>query len=462
MDREGTAGPRVERHRRRRVWARGPVLRITLALSLAGGAAAGAAELPQYGESAHIGVGECAGGPCHGSASPVGKRVNQNEHTIWIRHDRHSGAYKTLLSNHSKSIARNLGLQDPQHSPECLDCHSDNAEARDTKTHSLEEGVGCEACHGGGKNWLQSHDDLPRTHDRNLADGMYPTDQPLARAELCISCHFGNERKFVDHRMMGAGHPRLRFELDTFGLYQPPHFDIDRDYVDRGKVVTESAKLWAIGQAVLARNLLSVIADTQRNRKGIWPEFAVLDCYSCHHAMGKYRRPARGSTGLRTHPGTPRLNDSSLLMLQSVLKGVAPESAQQLRSQTTALHKAMSRSIGDRAAIAQRLASVVEDAIPKLQEWNVSLESVRTIVLSLIDEGIGGEFRDFPSAEQAMQAIQSLADTLEQLKPLDNARRQRLQQAIKELHATTLKPDRFSSPDFVAALKQLRQPLGDL
>ncbi len=63
---------------------------------------------------------------------------------------------------------------------------------------------------GGAKNRLRSHDDLPRTHDQNLAEAMYPTDQPLARAELCISCHFGNERKFVDHRMMGVGHPRLR------------------------------------------------------------------------------------------------------------------------------------------------------------------------------------------------------------------------------------------------------------
>ena len=49
------------------------------------------------------------------------------------------------------------------------------------------------------------------------------------RAGLCLSCHFGNQEKFVTHRMMGAGHPRMSFELDTFTQLQPAHFVVDED-----------------------------------------------------------------------------------------------------------------------------------------------------------------------------------------------------------------------------------------
>ena len=63
---------------------------------------------------------------------------------------------------------------------------------------------------------------------------MYPTDQPVARAQLCLSCHFGTEQnKFVTHRIMGAGHPRMSFELDTFTAIQPAHYIADKDYAER-------------------------------------------------------------------------------------------------------------------------------------------------------------------------------------------------------------------------------------
>jgi hypothetical protein len=59
---------------------------------------------------------------------------------------------------------------------------------------------------------------------------MYPTEQPEVRAKLCLSCHFGTEDKFATHRIMGAGHPRISFELDTFTEIQPAHFRVDEDY----------------------------------------------------------------------------------------------------------------------------------------------------------------------------------------------------------------------------------------
>jgi hypothetical protein len=77
--------------------------------------------------------------------------------------------------------------------------------------------------------------------------GLYPTDQPVAQARLCLSCHFGNRDKFVTHRMMGAGHPRMSFELDTFSQTQPPHFVADADW-ERRKGAYDGVRVWAVGR----------------------------------------------------------------------------------------------------------------------------------------------------------------------------------------------------------------------
>ena len=83
----------------------------------------------------------------------------------------------------------------------------------------------------------------------NLAAGLYPTEQPVARAEKCLSCHFGDDKKFVTHQIMGAGHPRMSFELDTFTAVEPAHFVIDKSYIERKGPVND-VRVWAVGQAV--------------------------------------------------------------------------------------------------------------------------------------------------------------------------------------------------------------------
>ncbi len=72
---------------------------------------------------------------------------------------------------------------------------------------------------------------------------MYPTEQPAARAALCVSCHLGADDRFATHEIMGAGHPRLSFELDAFSTNQPAHYIVDADYVRR-KGAIEGFNLW--------------------------------------------------------------------------------------------------------------------------------------------------------------------------------------------------------------------------
>jgi hypothetical protein len=411
--------------------------------------------LPQYSEDKHLGVRECAGGPCHGSATAVGERIKENEHTIWLRRDRHAEAYKTLLTERSRSIAKNYGLDKPPSESEvCLDCHSDNAANR-VADFRVEDGVGCESCHGGSERWLKTHTSSTRAHKDNVELGMYPTDDPVKRAELCLSCHFGTGKKFVRHRMLGAGHPRLRFELDSYQVTQPAHFTVDDDYIERGKVVTEPVKLWAIGQAVQVRELLRALADPQRNQDGIWPEFSVLDCYTCHHSMEEKRRPSGRARGLGTDPGTPRLNDAGFLMLRHILVGVHPESSASMREGILKIHAAVSKSEGNRREIARDLAAFVDREVERIRQWDVGPRSLQKIALSLIEEGLDDQYYDYPSAEQAATAVQSLADTLNSIEPFSDSKLDRLNSCIDALLRATQDGDRFQlrSPEFVTALR---------
>ena len=134
-----------------------------------------------------------------------------------------------------------------------------------------------------------------------MTNGLYPTNEPVAQARLCLSCHFGNKDKFVTHRMMGAGHPRMSFELETFSQTQPPHFVIDADWEQR-KGSWDGVRVWAIGQALAASELLDVLLDPKRSRDGLFPELVVFDCHACHHPMSDMRWTPRTGPQPGAHP----------------------------------------------------------------------------------------------------------------------------------------------------------------
>ncbi len=85
-----------------------------------------------------------------------------------------------------------------------------------------------------------------------LDAGIYPTEDPKREQSCALSCHFSDPRKSITHRIMGAGHPRLAFELDTFTANQPAHYRIDADYKQR-KQQSSGVKVWAVGQAMAAQ-----------------------------------------------------------------------------------------------------------------------------------------------------------------------------------------------------------------
>lgn len=234
-------------------------------------------ELPHYSGQARLGSQTCGGSTCHGAAKPwANSAVLQNEFVTWSTDDPHSGAYKALSSDRGKRIAKNLGIEDARQEKVCLDCHTDNVPKElQSKNFDIADGVGCESCHGGAVEWLGLHVSGFGEREDYLNAGIYPTEDPKARAKLCLSCHLSDPRKSITHRIMGAGHPRLAFELDTFTANQPAHYRIDADYKQR-KQQSSGVKVWAVGQAMAAQITVEALMDKNRNSAGIFRSCSIL------------------------------------------------------------------------------------------------------------------------------------------------------------------------------------------
>lgn len=407
---------------------------------LASAARAQSPELPASHQ--HLGPASCASSACHGRVSPESNaNVRLDEYRIWSREDRHARAYQTLLGEESKAIARRLGIGEAHEAKVCLDCHADNVpEAERGEKFQLTDGVGCEACHGGAQHWLASHAEAGATHADNLDKGLYPLSDVGQRAELCLSCHYGNSVKFAGHDMMAAGHPRLSFELVAFTANQPAHFDFDEDY-ERRKSPQPAIRLWIEGLAHAVKAQTALLRSERVHRGGLFPELAVFDCHACHHPMDD-RRNAQTAVHAGLGLGAVRVNDSSALLLIAALEVFDPAQSSALRSELNALHRASARSLADLRQAAVRMDTRMGDVLASIRGRSFKPEDLLSLRASLLRRAGAGAYRDFAAAEQAYYAIETLCIELgegELLKPQLN----RLFASLEDEHR--FRPDRFAT-----------------
>ena len=439
-------------------------------VAFAGFAPAGA-QAPA-GDGAHLGVASCAGDNCHGRAGePVkGARVLQNEYLVWKDKDKHSKAYAVLLNDRSKQIAANLKLPDKaENSALCLDCHADNVpKAMQGPQFQMSDGVGCEACHGGATGWLGIHIS-GATHLENVEKGLYPTDRPMARAERCQSCHIGDDKKFVRHEIMGAGHPPMPFELDTYTAIQPAHFKVTDSYIERKKEKPNDIQMWAVGQAVDLRKRMELIRDPKNAPKGLDPELSLFDCQSCHHAM----RPsdawtaakspwslqwrARASTGLA--PGRIKLYDASAVMLRVVAARLAPDAAKQVGERVLALHKATEKdwkAVTDAAGAVHQAAGTLMEALVKHQ---FSAADSKALAEGVVAVGVGGDDLDYSGGQQICMALQSIVAGMGALGYANEGQVKGLGEALSAVYKTVENDQTYAPDAFRKALEQFQAKL---
>src|SRR5262249_35271714 len=172
------------------------------------------------------GVASCASTACHHAGGVLG--TARSEYTTWATHDPHARAYALLFDEPARQIVKNLegaNAKPANVNLLCLNCHvQPGLEAvpgeggRQTGL-VLADGVGCESCHGAAEKWLPLHyqpDWRSKTPGQKAALGFRHTKELAVRAQTCVACHVGGEHAEVNHRLIAAGHPRLRFEYAAY------------------------------------------------------------------------------------------------------------------------------------------------------------------------------------------------------------------------------------------------------
>jgi hypothetical protein len=391
----------------------------------AGGAPATAQTQAQSGGAGNfLGVASCGGTTCHGRSvanTPDIGVVRQDEILIWqdpaSAAGAHSRAFAVLQEPRSRQIAKNLGIGEATSAPECLGCHATPAKPSQLGAGFLRsDGVSCEGCHGAASTWLTYHYSAGATHRGNLDRKMVQLEDPRTRAGKCLDCHFGNEEKnrFVTHRLMAAGHPRISFELDLFSTLQA-HHDEDADYGQR-KTRVSNVQMWAIGQAMALERSLTLFAEIKGDHgwDGIFPEFYFLDCHSCHRRIFDRREFDPTVVANPSRPGMsgmPPYNDENMIMLSAAARVVAPAAGRRFDESSKNFHAAMASNPGAVRAAATRLIASARELATAF-EGGISHAQVFDIINTITSQAVSPRFTDYAGSVQAVMATDTLLSAL--------------------------------------------------
>jgi hypothetical protein len=315
------------------------------------------------------GVASCAAAACHNGNGPRGTRGS--EYTTWMAYDPHSRAHSVLSEPRSRQIVKNYRQlktaqeAQPQRDELCLSCHVQPglASLNRHERFSTADGVGCEACHGPAEKWLARHyrDEWKGLNSaEKQALGMTDTKNVLVRAETCVGCHVGRGEADVNHDLIAAGHPRLRFEYSAYLSRYPRHWRLAND---RQRHPDFEARAWEVGQLVSAAAALELLRDRAARPAAPWPEFAEHDCAACHHDLSEpSQRQQRGFAGRR--PGSPPWGTWYYPLLPALSRAGPGARAEPIAS-LGELNKVMARTTPDR----ERAARVAGQAAAVLRPW---------------------------------------------------------------------------------------------
>ncbi len=225
------------------------------------------------------------------------------------------------------------------------------------------QGIGCESCHGAAEHWLARHYERDISRAELQALGMHDTKDLRVRAAVCAGCHVGDERRDMNHDMIAAGHPPLRFELSAYhDMIRLKHWS-DAERIEQPHF---KARLWAAGQVVGAEAALALLESRAARAVPLdkaatsgrgdlptpWPEFSEFDCFACHQRLRplKAATSGRGSSAVPLRaivPGIPGWQPWNLALAEQTLEPGA----------VALLRERLGRSLTTDAVAVQRLAA---------------------------------------------------------------------------------------------------------
>ncbi|MFK8115505.1 MAG: multiheme c-type cytochrome [Rubripirellula sp.] len=280
-----------------------------------------------------IGSGSCATSTCHGGVIDQGPAWNHSLST-WTAKDPHAGAGMLLRDEDSRRIVIALNSKAAK-SPEvfdtvlrsrCISCHATSTPELCNETGLLDDsvlvsGVSCESCHGAASEWLDPHLQASWAGPQRFepATGMIDTESIVGRSETCVRCHIGSRTangmvRDMNHDIIAAGHPALRFDALLYNENLPKHWNVS------GAVENEFSaspvRTRAVGRAINLAAAASLSAERAaghlKDRKVPWPELSDYDCFACHQSlsMQEYNLPSTDTnkSPLQVSDGLPVWN----------------------------------------------------------------------------------------------------------------------------------------------------------
>lgn len=258
-----------------------------------------------------IGSDSCAASTCHGNQIGLGESWNHSL-TQFLANDPHASAGLVLVNSASQSIVRAIDRNAEYPSPQydavlrnrCVSCHTTAAPSDCEGTEPLEPaflaaGVSCESCHGPAADWMDHHTSKS-FGDLRTETSIRDTKSIVGRTNTCVRCHVGSrtEDKLVrdmNHDLIAAGHPALRFDLLIYDEILPAHWDrqsvANQDFT-QSHVRTRTISRWI--NLAAASELAAERADVHTTDSSVpnsillsvpWPEFSDYDCFGCHQSL---------------------------------------------------------------------------------------------------------------------------------------------------------------------------------
>ena len=142
---------------------------------------------------------------CHMSAK------SGAQYKVW-KAGKHAQAFATLGTDKAKAIAKEKGIADPQKAGECLKCHVTAYgvdAAKLGKKYKMEDGVGCESCHGAGSKYKSKKVKtgiVAGTIERASVGLIEPNEK------VCVKCHNKKSPTFKEFvykdRAADIAHPK--------------------------------------------------------------------------------------------------------------------------------------------------------------------------------------------------------------------------------------------------------------
>jgi hypothetical protein len=262
------------------------------------------------------------------------------------------------------------------------------------------ESIGCEACHGQGKDYLVDHMDpswLRIEPNEKIGKGFYDLENSALAARVCLSCHFGNpeESKWVTHEMYAAGHPPLppldlgKFldetsnkhwmtldeKLKKFETLESDR-QLEEDRINYLRIHLSASKSGISDYSALKQTIQTHFRKTQQSRIGQlsanlnyhdlldqqapaalnWGDYALYDCAGCHQTLYKKIQGNVGSP--RRVPGRPQ----GPLWAKPMLRPHGESQFKQLETLQELIDEALNaKPFGDRGKIQSAIEGSASD-----------------------------------------------------------------------------------------------------